>query len=75
MSKQRQPGEPGETFTVGVDDVTGRAVMIRNNREVIGGLTREQSITFAQDIIEWTPAFMRASKKSDETEAVNGTPS
>lgn len=69
----RKPGEPGESFTVGVDDNSGRAVIIRNNREVIGNLSREESIKFAQDIIEWIPAFMRAPK--DITEAVNGTPS
>lgn len=73
MSNQRQPGQPGESFTVGVDDVTGRAVIIRNNREVIGSLDREHSISFARDIIDWMPAFMRRSE--DKTETANGTPS
>ena len=73
MSTVRQPGQPGESFTVGVDDATGRAVIIRNNREVIGGLSREQSISFAQDIIDWMPPFMRARKETEE--AVSGTPS
>jgi hypothetical protein len=41
-----------DTFTIGVDDVTGRAVIIRCNREIIGSLSREQSVQFAQDIIE-----------------------
>lgn len=52
-----------DTFTIGVDDVTGRAVIIRCNREVIGGLTREQSVAFAQDIIEWIPPAMRPVEK------------
>lgn len=60
-----------DTFTVGVDDSTGRALIIRNNREILGGLTREASIQFAQDVIGWIPQFMRAK----EPEAVNGTPS
>lgn len=64
----RKPGEAGESFTVGVDDNTGRVVIIRNNREVIGNLSREDSIKFSQDVIEWQPAFMRAKP----SEVVNG---
>ena len=61
----------GESFTVGVDDATGRVVIIRNNREIIGALGREDSVKFAQDVIEWIPAFMRAKEET----VVNGTPS
>lgn len=48
-----------DTFTLGVDDATGRAVIIRNSREVIGGLDRGQSVSFAQDVIEWMPRALR----------------
>ena len=52
-----------DSYTVGVDDVTGCAVIIRNNREILGKLDRELSVKFAQDIIEWMPRAMRPIEK------------
>jgi len=49
----------GESFTVGVDDLTGRVVIIRCNREVIGSLSRQDSVRFSQDVIEWMPPALR----------------
>ena len=57
----------GESFTVGLDDNSGRVVIIRRNQEIIGNLSREDSVRFAQDIIEWMPSFMRpVPSKEDE---------
>jgi hypothetical protein len=55
----------GESFTVGLDDNSGRVVIIRNNREVIGSLSRDDSVKFGQDIIEWIPQFMRPTKPKE----------
>lgn len=49
----------GESFTVGLDDNSGRVVIIRRNQEIIGNLSRDDSVRFAQDIIDWIPGFMR----------------
>jgi len=48
-----------DTYSVATDDVTGRVCIIRCNREVIGALTREESLSFAQNIIDWLPPAMR----------------
>jgi hypothetical protein len=53
-----------DSYTVGVDDVTGCAVIIRNNREVLGKLDRDQSVRFSQDIIDWMPPLMRPVEKN-----------
>lgn len=58
-----------DTYTVATDDNTGRVVIVTNSAKVIGALSREDSVKFAQDVIEWIPPFMRAK------EAINGTPS
>lgn len=54
-----------DTYSVALDDVTGRVVIIRCNREVIGNLIREQSVAFAQDIIDWVPIAMRPAKPEE----------
>jgi hypothetical protein len=52
-----------ETYTVATDDVTGRVVIVTNGQKVIGALTREASVAFAQDIIDWIPPMMRPVEK------------
>lgn len=61
-----------DTYSVATDDVTGRLVIIRCNREVIGALSREESIAFAQNIIDWIPQAMRSAPKADEPVIING---
>ena len=48
-----------DTFTVATDDVTGRVVILTNGQKVIGALSREMSVQFARDIIDWVPPAMR----------------
>lgn len=48
-----------DTFTVAVDDNSGRIVILTNGAKVLGALTREQSVRIAQDIIDWMPPMMR----------------
>lgn len=52
-----------ETYTVATDDVTGRVVIITNGHKVIGALSREVSVKFAHDIIDWVPPVMRPVEK------------
>lgn len=48
-----------DIFSVALDDVTGRVCIIRCNREIIGALSREESLAFANDINSWVPQSMR----------------
>lgn len=62
-----------DTYTVAVDDNSGRIVILTNGAKVVGALTREQSVHIAQNIIDWMPPLMRPT--IEQTEPINGTPS
>jgi hypothetical protein len=45
----------GAIYTVAMSQEDGCIVMIENGRHVVGSLTREQTIGFAQGCLEWKP--------------------
>lgn len=59
-----------DTYTVAVDDNSGRLVILTNGSKVIGALSRESSVGVSQDIIDWIPPLMRP-----KAEPTSGTPS
>lgn len=60
-----------DTYTVAVDDNSGRLVILTNGAKVIGALSRESSVRVSQDIIDWMPPLMRP----QVPEPASGTPS
>ena len=50
--------QPASAFSVAMSADTGCIVMVRTNGKkatVIGSLTREQSLKFSRDLIDWSP--------------------
>lgn len=44
----------GATYAVAMSQEDGCLVMVENDRHVVGSMTREQTIAFAQGCLDWT---------------------
>ena len=61
MSKTKKP-----EYSVAMSKDTGCIVMVRTNGKavtVVGSLTREDSLSFVKDIMEWSDATIRAESR------------
>jgi hypothetical protein len=56
--KKTNFGPSGLDLSVAMSHETGCLVMVRDGNRIVGSLTREQSVAFAESIIHFVPPIM-----------------